>query len=434
MMQRHFFLCVIFLGAKLIYASDQELVLMKEFADLQDRVVSMQEQLDHMCKQLGCSDFIHDRMPHRSQPIFDYIKEKNLTLANAHSQLQKKFDENYAQKYSLSNSNADFRSVLLKLIETIPDIRTNIVKHLGLRTTEAQNSFLHKPLYEALMWYSNCVRGRTFFAIDLDTRLLLTCDQHNCLASILHASTKKPKSERYVDEETHEPIAATCVFITPKAKNTLLSLPQEFVTNKKAAAMLKDMIIAEKSSKMSNLINTPLSVLFHVMRDDLKAINPRYSRVSLILALSFATLGSIEAMRFLRYVNIANTNPIYSPLLTLGLNIQIPAIIKATLDHTQGIDTSSEKYNTCIIKRPAQLVNIINIGALTAIAASIFLQYNYYGIPLSYIFSGLGLAITPFIVYDQRTHGLKCAVKTQSIAQLIETSKKQRPQQFCTLL
>lgn len=370
--------------------------------------------------------------PHDAQPIFEYIKDNDLTLANADFNLQKKFGSDYVKKYSLYVVKFDFRSILLKIIEMYPDQRTMVLKEMGMERKEVQDTFLKKPLYEALMWYACCDWDRWNLGCDFNTRLLLTCDQYFCLSSILHASTKKPKSDRYyVDEETHKQIPDKCVFITQKAKNMLLSLPQEFVTDSKAAAMLKDITVAEKPSRMSQMINTPLALFFYSLRAPIPPENSSdYEQWKIILTsrIGYSMFSMIPSIFF--------TKEIYWTSV-LGSIATVPCFQFCFKTNNTYYDDKNKPQ--CIVPttirsfgKPA-LLSCIFPGFIKALNTLTYWEQPTY--PLSAIIPrALGIvALFAFWDLNYKFELPKYAVKTQSMLDMIKSSKKQGREPFCAL-
>lgn len=405
----------------------------------------------------------HSPGPHRAQPIFDYIKDQNaqqnkklyITLANAHPKLQKKFNDGYVSQYSMYAVNFDFKSVLFKLIEAPEDVQRKILEHMGLRSKEVQDSFLHTPLDKALTWYTTCslqwnldLYNRSpieALGCDFDTRFLLTGNQYNCLASILHASTKKPKSKRYVDEETHEDISDRCVLITPKAKKCLLSLPQEFINDSEAANMLKSTIVTEKPSTLSKIVKTPLAMFFYGMRAPF--IRPEanfYEQLEIVMPSRIGCAVVCLVADILR--SKQNQNPLLFSVFSI---IAGQPGFKSMLRFDDNNYYNPYGYPQCIVP---YAMHKLKRDAMSFCVVPLVLQLMSMSIRELSIFPGLNtvpyvLALSSmFALWDLYKYGApKYAVKIQSIAELIEAhpsfakasedkGKKQRLQLPCTLI
>lgn len=411
--------------------SDEEAI-----AKFEAQVAKNKKQIAKNKELFAYFDFSNGKSPHRAQPIFDYIRDQNsqknkkllITFANAHDKLQKKFGFGYAETYSFCY-NYDSWSVLFKVIATIPDIQTKILEHMGLRTKEVQDSFFHTPLDKALLWYSSCVHSEPLILIDLDTRFLLTCDQYNCLASIVHTSTKQPKSKRYVDEARHKSI---CVFLTAKAKNILLSLPQEFVADEEAAATLKNIMIAEEPSKLSKIVKTPLAMFFHSMRTPPFRETATFQQIKVLMPSRIGCSFIAMIINRLFCVNNPAWFAIFSTIAVTGTLQSLHAYLNYY---------DSDGNPQCIVPTT---MGAFKEGALCFCIVPGFLTLSNTTKlhPTSAIFPMLNamsytLALgTMFALWDFYKYGApKYAVKTESIAQLIAANKKQRPQQSsCALL
>ncbi len=370
--------------------------------------------------------------------MLHYLKENNLTLANASAALQEQWRDEYyktvhapiklktEQKTDLS---LDRRKALLIFVAVPYVAQSIILTHMDFKTPIAQESFFSKPLYEALEWHAEFYNNRGLYITDINTYLHLNFDQLQCINSVVSNYLRKRDPSKYVDEDEQKPLNYYA-FATQAQKQLLLTLPQEFTQESEANMHLTGLTIAEKPSIFSKIINTPLAVFFRSTQIN-NALNFKqlfFSRFSIISGLMLASYGGLIATSaptiYLRNLFFTTASMYFTVCLQNKFNTPNVSTVhiatKVFALHTAALCGGLAIPPTCFF-----------IGSL--------LDKQPILMPFKTIFTHtlpLQLLLTvPFAAYDLYKYGKpKYAVKTQSITQLIEAHKNPERKPFCALL
>jgi hypothetical protein len=367
--------------------------------------------------------------------MLKHVGEGDLTVAAAKECL---FCEGREMDLTRMPPAQPLNTALLFFIGTHSDAQKQLLRWMGFTDDRVQKSFFSKPVARAFEWFARCLHTpRNLRNLDLDTRCLLDYDQFYVFYKLPYDSIA---AKDYVDEKTLKP--AIVSFITPMQKQILSSLPKAFVRDDRANTLLYNIKVAGKPSVMSKAIGTPLSMLLHSVRSTsdgnlASQLNPRESRLALsalIAGTNFVICGmsSFGLLKISDNIHKAS----WSLLVSSFINMVVPICYKSA----ERSHSNATAINTCILRNPMHVVQSADLGFIMTTPTNILLQFltrliSNDPVPLSYFFTSFTLPLASFMIYDYFKYPRKYAVKTQSIAELIASNKKdatRRP--LCTLL
>ncbi len=389
--------------------------------------------LQAMDKRTPCT--LHDTLKvetvRNRQKMLRHIADQNLPLHKADRALYENFGEKYEKivfaplKFTPTTTyqpGINFEQALTILIAANPDIQYIILNHMNLESHAVKDHFLKIPLPEALERYAEYMENPLYVKyIPLRTLFFLNQHQFRSLKNIIFESLVTRETNEYVDEKTEEPINKFAL-ISDTQKQLLYTLPEEFVLNEEARAVLSKIVISYKQPKLKSTANTLLHLFLNTHRPTHTShhvLNPVYSRPFLVLSLA----ASLTLTSFLFPLN--NTLDSIIPSLCFHYI--------STFVRIESFPVDNNVDNMSIVKSPTSLIKPVNIGIGVITSLNIMFQKGIMRFPFRYISTGLTTVFAPFMAYDYFVHGVKDGIKTQSILDLINTPACPK-KSFCTLL